>query len=267
MHQRAAAATGTAAAPTRLRIRSRRSRWICPVDGVEQPRQWLGHTDTQLRASRHCFCMLPQLPCHRVVSLRCLPSDRHRRYRSSEHNISLLCSCTVQCVYTGAPHSSTPARTRGNARTDARARALRRAQMRRKIKAPRVVLLDCSLEYKKGESQVPGPWDRMGEGVHPRGHMRTGRGERGCIHHTLQAPWDRGAGTGGGGRIGGLGGAAGHASGEMRAASAWGASFREGGVRQHVDGRVQALQGCVCGGGGRGGGSGCRGMRGVFRPA
>ncbi len=32
-----------------------------------------------------------------------------------------------------------------------------RAQMRRKIHAPRVILLDCPLEYKKGESQVDPP--------------------------------------------------------------------------------------------------------------
>lgn len=28
-------------------------------------------------------------------------------------------------------------------------------RMRRMIKDPRIILLDCSLEYKKGESQVP----------------------------------------------------------------------------------------------------------------
>lgn len=28
------------------------------------------------------------------------------------------------------------------------------AKMRRKIENPRIILLDCNLEYKKGESQV-----------------------------------------------------------------------------------------------------------------
>lgn len=38
------------------------------------------------------------------------------------------------------------------------------AKMRRRIENPRIVLLDCPLEYKKGESQVNGPfnWDIIG---------------------------------------------------------------------------------------------------------
>ena len=46
-------------------------------------------------------------------------------------------------------------------------------RMRRRIENPRIVLLDCNLEYKKGESQV-GREGRGGEG-------REGGRERGYI--------------------------------------------------------------------------------------
>lgn len=41
-------------------------------------------------------------------------------------------------------------------------------RMRRLIKDPRIVLLDCSLEYKKGESQVRlHGWERAHTHTHP----------------------------------------------------------------------------------------------------
>lgn len=45
-------------------------------------------------------------------------------------------------------------------------------RMKRMIKNPRIVLLDCSLEYKKGESQVSHP---------PHTHTQTDRGSYTCL--------------------------------------------------------------------------------------
>ena len=42
-------------------------------------------------------------------------------------------------------------------------------RMRRRIENPRIVLLDCNLEYKKGESQV-GEGGREREGERERVH-------------------------------------------------------------------------------------------------
>lgn len=56
-------------------------------------------------------------------------------------------------------------------------------RMRRHIKNPRIVLLDTSLEYKKGESQVRflAPHLKVGVGVWLP--MRP-RGVRRCVYHT-----------------------------------------------------------------------------------
>ena len=55
-------------------------------------------------------------------------------------------------------------------------------RMRRRIENPRIVLLDCNLEYKKGESQVgEGEGGRRGRGREGREGGRGGREGEGTL--------------------------------------------------------------------------------------
>ncbi|CAI9597384.1 unnamed protein product [Staurois parvus] len=83
-------------------------------------------------------------------------------------------------------------RVPGSARCHGEQRRHTHPKMKRLIKNPRIVLLDCSLEYKKGESQTeieitrggglrPNP--AAGGGVHPADLRRYHQTEAGCGHH------------------------------------------------------------------------------------